>query len=134
MKKILLYLWQLPQNLLGLIILLIVKAKHLVYEQYVLEDDIRVYYVRDFPNAVSLGKYIFISTAFIQEGVTWRDFETERHEWGHTRQSIMFGVFYLLLIGLTSSIHLLIHDSSKNYYHFFIEKWATSLGEKLDIL
>lgn len=133
MKKILLYLWQYPQNLVGLIVLLYAKWFGGINRAYTLQDDIKVYYVDKFRGGVSLGKYIFIDSSFLRRRgvVLLRNEKTERHEWGHTRQSLMFGLLYLLVIGLPSVVHCIFHNAEKDYEHFFVESWATKLGKKL---
>lgn len=133
MKKILLYLWQYPQNLVGLIVLLYAKWFGGINRAYTLQDDIKVYYVDKFRGGVSLGKYIFIDSSFLQRrgAVYLRNEKTERHEWGHTRQSLMFGPAYLFWLGYASIIHCIFHNKEKDYEHFFVESWATKLGEKL---
>lgn len=133
MKKILLYLWQYPQNLVGLIVLLYAKWFGGINRAYTLQDDIKVYYVDKFRGGVSLGKYIFIDSSFLQRrgAVYLRNEKTERHEWGHTRQSLMFGPLYLLVIGFPSVVHCIFHNKEKDYEHFFVESWATKLGKKI---
>ena len=54
---------------------------------------------------------------------------TKRHEWGHTRQSLMLGPLYLLVIALPSSVwcNCFRRYREKNdvsYFVLFTEKWA----------
>ena len=51
------------------------------------------------------------------------------HEWGHTRQSLILGPLYLLIIALPSAIwcNCFRHYRQKNdvsYFVLFTEKWA----------
>ena len=61
---------------------------------------------------------------------------TLKHEYGHAMQSAILGPFYLLVIGLPSSIWCnsrvvfkwrLAHNV--DYYDFPTEKWANILGD-----
>ena len=59
------------------------------------------------------------------------------HEYGHTRQSLLLGPFYLPLIGLPSLIWNRLpyfrrqrKAHKKAYYAFFPERWANELGER----
>lgn len=125
-KKILLYLWQLPQHLLALILLIFFKP--LKKENY---KHTTVHTIK-FKNigGLSLGNYVFV-----------QEFGSEKlvkHEYGHSRQSIYLGPLYLLVVGLPSiSMNTLsgiaykfgyykLHD---NYYNRFPENWADKLGE-----
>ena len=115
LKEIGLYLWQLPQNILGLIFLLCLRGKKC--ELY----NITFYYVRNFRGGISLGRYIFINNI---------DKDIIRHEYGHCKQSQLLGWLYLLVIGLPSIIHAGLHDCEKEgkiYYHFWTERWADEL-------
>ena len=117
MKEVLLYIWQLPQNFLGLLFLLFIREK----EKRTLEG-ITYYYCKNFRGGISLGKYIFLNS---------RSKISVKHEYGHCIQSKMLGWFYLIVIGLPSLIHAGFHKTNcspgKSYYHFYTEKWADKL-------
>lgn len=116
LKSILLYLWQLPQNLIGLFLTLLYpgKTKHRVYDKVVYIND-------NFNGGISLGRYIFLS------------FDNKidiKHELGHCKQSTILGPVYLLTVGICSIIHAGIHGSwchEGSYYHFWTEAWADKL-------
>lgn len=115
--KTLLYIWQLPQNLLGLIFLLFIKGE----EKHILHG-ISFYYAKDFRGGISLGDHIIVG-GINEKGI--------RHEFGHCIQSRRWGWLYLLVIGLPSLLHACLHDCSKvgkTYYHFWTEKNADKLG------
>ena len=136
MKNVILYIWQLPQNLLGLAIIKLCKGKlhflksegdpHLSWRYYIIDSSL-------IKCSVALGKYIIAP-------VKNKDKETTmRHEWGHTKQSLMFGPLYLLVIGLPSVIRNRISVRKKKpsswYYGYapdmgtaYPEKWADKLG------
>lgn len=134
MKKALLYIWQLPQNLLALILIGIFSLCYGKPEKY---DYKGVTYVW-FPSwigGVSLGCYVLIGDYYEIK------IDTVNHEWGHTRQSIIFGPLYLLLIGLPSGTWSLIdrllmavckkwtwNKSYRIYYSMPWEHWADELG------
>ena len=120
MKKCLLYLWELPQNLVGLLFLLFIKGetKHRL-------GNIRFFYAKSFPGGITLGEYIIVGTK--QE-------LTVRHEFGHVLQSRYLGPLYLLAIGLPSLIWAglygsVIEETHNGYYRFYTEKWADKLGK-----
>lgn len=118
MKNFLLYLWQLPQNIIGLIILLFIKGE--VKHKF---QDISYYFYDPFPGGISLGNYLILGSTHSQ---------TIRHEHGHAIQSRMLGPLYLFVIGLPSIIWAWLYGwiipSTKNgYYKFYTEKWADKL-------
>ena len=88
MKGILLYIWELPQNLLGLLLRAIYKGKDSLYEDAIVRRSTKM------RGGISLGKYIVINQFSAKK--------TVMHEYGHTIQSKKLGWFYLLLVGLPS--------------------------------
>ena len=119
MKNFILYLWQLPQNLIGLLILLFIKGE--VKHKF---QDISYYFCDQFPGGISLGNYLILGSNYSQ---------TIRHEHGHAIQSRMLGPLYLLVIGIPSiiwaSLYGWVIPSTKNgYYKFYTEKWADKLA------
>ena len=84
LKEILLYIWQLPQNLLGLIMLLFMRP-------YVSKEKYRgITYVvsKKMSGGISLGNYVILSNTYKSKNVSQKTWD---HEWGHTRDSRMFG-------------------------------------------
>ena len=131
-KKILLYLWQLPQNLIGLILTKLLKS------EYRFEYRISYYAVNGFFNsAISLGKYILIDNVYLlaREKVLEN---VLKHEKGHSIQSKYLGWFYLFVIGIPSIVRniydrvlhkkWLLSDRMNWYYDHFPENWADKLG------
>ncbi len=121
--NVLLYLWQLPQNILGLIIRLFYKQhKSLLYKDKV----IRV--CENFPSGISLGNTVIVKK-FPYNTPTWN---TVKHEWGHTRQSLYLGPLYLIVIGIPSGLRALTYkynpEKPNAYYTFFTESWADKIG------
>lgn len=126
MKNILLYIWQLPQHVLALIILAVYKPKE--NKKY---KNSTVYILTKGSFAVSLGQYIFINKNWLTSK------NIIPHEYGHTIQSFIFGPLYLIIIGIPSILQNIISsylhkrgDSKmfRNYYNRFPENWADKLG------
>lgn len=123
MRKLLdalLYIWQLPQNLLGLLLVAILRPE-IGYDF----DGARLYYATRMRGGISLGRYIIVRSAM-------RDFtgRTEWHEYGHSRQSLILGPLYLFVIGIPSLIWAAIFRPGygRSYYDFYTERWADKLG------
>ena len=117
MKQILLWIWCLPQNLVGLIVKHVTKAtpraKH--------------YWFKVECGSVSLGEYIFLCPSH------YGNMKVLRHEVGHRKQSRMLGWLYLPVIALPSLIWAGIYmkwgDKFKvSYYWFYTERWADKLA------
>lgn len=116
MKKVLLYIWQLPQNFFALIILLVNCKSKVKHESY--------YTVKYLCNrGTSLGNYILFDCDRVVTN------KAIRHEKGHQKQSIYLGPLYLIVIGLPSVVGNLVHRFIKfNYYKQLWEAWADKLG------
>lgn len=124
---LLLYIWQLPQNLLGLLVILFTGAEHDC-------DDYWLTYKGVF--GVCLGNYIIFGDN--KNSVLVSVISQLKHEQGHQKQSRYLGPLYLLIIGLPSALgniwDRLFHRKwpSSNriawYYSLPWEKWADKLG------
>lgn len=129
MKEILLWLWQLPQNLLGLILILIMKPEY----KYVLENGNFVFFAKRMSGGISLGKYSIISD-YYHRGNQILNQNVVKHEGiGHGTQSRLLGWFYLLVIGLPSIIWAWLYGSvipytRNGYYKWYTEAWADKLA------
>lgn len=106
-------LWQLPQNLVGLLVKIFTRAT----------KDGELYRWR-YNSGLSLGRYVFVSK-------TASDY-TIRHEKGHQKQSQKLGWLYLIIIGLPSLFWCILWTCFLkyhfNYYSFYTEKWANKEG------
>lgn len=76
---------------------------------------------------ISLGCFILVND-YLNKQIL-------KHEYGHTIQSLILGVFYIFVIGIPSLIWAACHKTilkGKNidYYSFYTEKWANKLVEE----
>ena len=143
MKKILLYIWQLQQNLLALFLIAISTDK--IKREFVCNDGstVTIYFVNSvFGAGVSLGNYILLDkSSYLGLSAIARNtfIKTINHEHGHQIQSKYLGPLYLLIVGVASAIFNNLWDRlmhkhwpySKRitwYYNRFPEKWADNLG------
>ena len=124
-KDFLLYIWQLPQNTAGFIL----SRKAIACNNLTpLSSKVRVYWVKGFfGSAVSLGQYIIIDEIYMNASEI-----IKKHEYGHSRQSVMLGWLYLPVVGLPSLVRNIYarirHKDGKWYYSGFPENWADRLG------
>lgn len=115
-----LFIWQLPQNLVALGILLFSKEiRKLDYRHHCLVLEARL---PKGAGGISLGNFAIVSPDCAHNE------HTIRHEAdGHTVDSKIFGPLYLVVIGLPSVMHLIWfnhHGAGKSYYDFYTERWA----------
>ena len=115
-----LWIWQIPQNLLGLVLVAILQPE----DTYDFEG-VRLCYASRMSGGIALGRYIIVRD--VLKDYTGR---TERHELGHSRQSRVLGWLYLPVIGLPSLLWAVWwnEDRNRSYYSFYTEKWADKLG------
>ena len=125
MKEVLLFIWQLPQNILGLLVILFTGARKW-----------NSFYWRSSRGrfGVSLGCFIVFG-ALSDKYIRWSSI---KHERGHQKQSLYLGPLYLLLVGLPSVclnlwdklFHKKWSDDRREewYYSRYPENWADRLG------
>lgn len=126
------WLWQLPQNLIGF---LLTRKYEIKSERYVKGKFVNVYFKPLFRSGVSLGDYIILDYWYCGKACSR---QAVAHEYGHSRQSLILGWFYLPLVGLPSIIinvwNRLFHKNwtrdqrEKWYYSRYPENWADKLG------
>ncbi len=132
LKKILLVIWQFPQEIIGCFLILMVKGKR-KYINVLLPGKqskyglVGVYTVPNlFNSGISLGSYI------IFDGRIEISETDVLHEYGHQLQSRMLGPLYLLIVGIPSLIGNIYSRIKKKdekwYYSRFPENWADRLG------
>ena len=122
MKKVLLWLWQLPQNVAGWLL-----SRNAGIKVY---DGITVHFKFLFRSGVSLGNYIILDNIYLNFEDLIND--TVKHEHGHQIQSMHLGPLYLIIIGLPSMLgniySRIFHKDSEWYYKQPWEKSADKLG------
>ena len=116
--EILLWIWQAPQNVVGLVIRLIYGWTAILFR------GVDVVVSSRFPGGISLGRTIVVKRPYLANADTWN------HEYGHTRQSLYLGPFYLFVVGIPSLLWAWYWKPSRgvSYYSFYTEKWADKLG------
>ena len=118
MKKLLQYIWQLPQNVLGWLLCVFFKGTNSIYASAIIRRS------SGMRGGIALGKYIIVSEH--------SDLLTIRHEYGHCRQSKRLGWLYLFVIGIPSIIYaawwVKFDKGRHDYYDFYTERWADKLG------
>lgn len=130
MKKILLWIWQLPQHLLALILWAVLHISKKILKVELVDG--KQFITIDVPGfGISLGYYVFLDQFY--EEIDWY------HECGHGVQSRRSGPLYLLVIGITSAVFNNLWDRLFHkkwtirkrlrwYYNRFPEKQADRLG------
>ncbi len=118
-KRIIMFLWQFPQNIIGMFLTTFFCRK---------AGGFYWWKERKGKGSISLGEYIII-------GETADPALTLRHEQGHQVQSRLLGWFYLPVIGLPSFLFCFLFSISKtlrkrySYYDFYTEKWADHIAK-----
>ena len=120
LKLVGLYIWQLPQNLVGLVVLCFCGHK-----EKCSVAGIDFYYSKTFPGGISLGNYVIIGSKYEK---------TVKHEHGHQIQSMYLGPLYLLVIGIPSIVWAWLYGpvipyTYNGYYKWYTESWADKLGK-----
>ncbi len=132
-RKILFYFWQftyaLIQNIIGLVMLAIYKARGSESEWY--HNALVTYIDKKNFGGVSLGMFIFINKS--RTGDVRHDMRI--HEYGHTVQSLILGPVWLFVIALPSVIWCgvpffvnLRKKKDISYYWLYCEGWSNLCG------
>lgn len=115
-------LWELPQNLAGLVVALCT-GWHKAKRETVKDGEVTVFTWK-LTSGLSLGWFQFVNES--------ASVNTVSHEVGHSRQSYMLGWLYLLSVGAFSLLWAgVIHKyfmKDKSYYWAWCEAWADKLG------
>ena len=130
--KLFIYLWQLPQMLVGLLICNLIKDTQ-SFDATTKTGKVyhgKVYFADWFNSAVCLGKYIIVDKKLKGNVQLCK---TIKHELGHSVQSILLGWFYFIVVGIPSFVLNIISRICKKdeqwYYSKFPENWANKLAE-----
>lgn len=122
MVEILKFIWQLPQIVAAFIYYTYLHCKDEILDVCTYQGTV-VLIKKTSCGSVTLGNHIFLSPRATDT--------TVKHEYGHTRQSLMLGPLYLIIIGIPSILWAATHHTlapGKSYYWFYTERWANKLG------
>lgn len=114
--------WGFPQNFIGLLMFIgckIAKCKNKKYKNAIETKWDNKY------GSVSLGMFIFLDND--------KDETLAAHEYGHSIQSLILGVFYMFVIGIPSFCWAAFGSKyrtnhNKTYYEFYTESWANKIA------
>ena len=133
-KDVCLWIWQIPQNIGGLILLLIMGYDKVLTAP----NGNKVYFSKKMNGGISLGRYSIIDDYYIRKcksDMEILNLDVTKHEaLGHGTQSRYLGPFYLPVVGLQSIIWAWIYPSKRfpytknGYYRFWTERWADKLA------
>ena len=133
LKEIGLWIWQILQNIGGLIVIAIMGYEKVLTA----ENGNKVYFSKKMSGGISLGKYSIISYYYICKCKTDDEIlalDVTKHEaLGHGKQSRWLGPFYLFVIGIPSIVWAglygaVIPYTRNGYYRSYTEKWADKLA------
>jgi hypothetical protein len=118
LKRFVEYAWQLPQHILALVMIKVLDAK---------KSDTTYDFKSKRISSFSLGEYIFCNK---RKSFNDTDY---MHEVGHSRQSLILGPLYLIIIGIPSCIGNLLFRikwvrKRFDYYSLLWEANADKLG------
>ncbi len=127
----LVFLWELPQNLLGIVVLAVIMVRKSILK---FELKNHLFCIETQNIGLSLGWFVF----WTPSGNRFSSIENDclLHELGHAKQSLMLGPFYLIVVGIPSLSRVvyrclyrrILGFAWNNYYNGFPENWADSLG------
>lgn len=107
----LLFIWQLPQNIVALVMIPFLGKLKLVCERHYCF----CFTGENMQGGISLGNFAFVSKC-----MSYSETEIAHEVNGHTVDSKIFGPLYLIVIGLPSLLNA-IFDFTECYYDFYTE-------------
>jgi hypothetical protein len=116
-KMILWFLWQLPQNIVALVMMPFMGKMQLIrFENYCW-----ILACKKMSGGISLGNFIFLDEYYsTKEAVI-------RHELGHVIQSHILGPIYLFSVGICSLANAMF-NFAECYHSWWPEAWANKLA------
>lgn len=112
---ILLFVWQLPQNIIALIMLpFIGKLELISYKKFCF-----AFKAEKMMGGISLGNFAYLDNTLSKKPAI-----VMHEQEGHTFDSKIFGPLYLFVIGIPSIMWAWLGDDNKCYYDFYTERWA----------
>lgn len=115
------WIWQFPQNLLALCIEGILCDAAVRGQK---KNNNQIIWCELVSSPISLGEYIFASSYTTEENF--------KHACGHSRQSLVLGPSYLIVIGLPLLVYKIVYkicskfDIKWEYNKFYTERWLMS--------
>lgn len=110
------FLWQLPQNIVALIMFPFLGKKKLIKHDY----QCYVFECSKMNGGISLGNFIFLNKNLSKKEAVIL------HEYGHVKQSRILGWLYLIVIGIPSLANAVV-GFTDCYYSWYTESWANKL-------
>jgi hypothetical protein len=114
LKYIMSFLWQLPQNIVALIMMPFLGKMTLICH----ERHTYAFECSNMNGGISLGNFIFLSPCSAGKETT------VMHEFGHSVDSVKFGWLYLFVIGIPSLCWAMFKPKNRCYYSWYTERWA----------
>ena len=127
--NIIMYLWQLPQNIAGAILFCIYS---ILSDVIVVDEGTSVSIYTSIKGGLSLGAFNFLQRGYYRNPSKYVT-KTILHTKGHSKQSRILGPLYIIVIGVPSLIWKALwtcfkYFRNKDYYSFYTEKWADKLA------
>ena len=124
--------WGLPQNLAGLVLMAVLRARNRQGRIVPFHGAVVVPWSRA-GGSMAMGMFIFFGHRSRKDAAA-----ILVHEYGHTIQSCILGPAYLLVIGLPSLIWAWLpplrrrrEEGLSNYFDFYPERWANYAGARV---
>lgn len=114
---VLLFIWQLPQNIVGMLFWLVFKIKGSV-SSIASTKWAKAFKSKSMSGGISLGSFCFLSDyGAANEKLVAHELK------GHAWDSRLMGPLYLFIVGIPSLLNAAL-ELTDCYYKFFTEKWA----------
>lgn len=112
---ILLFVWQLPQNIIALIMLpFLGKINFMSYKKFCF-----AFKCSKMSGGISLGNF-----AYLDDTLSRNQASVMHEQEGHSVDSKIWGPLYLFIIGIPSIMWAWFGPDYICYYNFYTEKWA----------
>lgn len=124
MKNVLMFIWTLPQTLLGLLLLCYYRPTRL----HKLEDGTMINYTSRISGGITLGRYVFVAATHYRVDIneTLRRDTVRHNAIGHAKQSKVLGWLYIPLLILSRLMGLLL---LRKKYSFGMERLADRIAK-----
>lgn len=118
MKRLVKFLWQLPQNIIGLLLIMIFNPDTIKRV-----NGKKIRYSDKISGIITFGEFTLISMDYYSCDIT----NIELHELGHQMQSLLFGWFYIPVISIPKFCNVILHKG-KHHLNFYTESMAIELS------